>query len=112
MEREFNRAPKSIDHSLHLPVLVSAIFKISPYLGNIMVTPQLLHIYLSVLRKFHEIPLMNWELIGKLHLSHFGSLGIHRMKSLSNHCKIDFRGSSLSSIFVFLTISSGINLLT
>ena len=30
-----NIAPKSIDHSLHLPVLVSAIFKISPYLGKV-----------------------------------------------------------------------------
>ncbi|MFZ0220446.1 MAG: hypothetical protein WAM42_01970 [Candidatus Nitrosopolaris sp.] len=31
----FIMAPKSMDHSVHLPVLVSAIFKISPYLGKV-----------------------------------------------------------------------------
>src|SRR5919204_2347507 len=51
-----NIAPKSIDHSLHLLVLVSAIFRISPYLGNAYSQLQLLQPKTSILRIFHESP--------------------------------------------------------
>ena len=109
---EFSIAPKSIDHSLHLPVRVSAILWILPYLGNVCTEWQLLHLYLSVFRTFHEFPLTEWKLINKLQLSHFWFLGTHCMKSFLNHCKTDFRHPLSSiSILVFLTITSGINVL-
>src|SRR3712207_723494 len=53
-----NIAPKSIDHSLHLPVLVLAIFRISPYLGKAYSCLQLLQIKSSNLRIFHEFPII------------------------------------------------------
>src|ERR687896_143313 len=51
-----NIAPKSIDHSLHLPVLVLAIFRISANLGKAYSCLQLLQIKSSNLRIFHEFP--------------------------------------------------------
>src|SRR5919202_6957651 len=53
-----NIAPKSIDHSLHLPVLVSAIFRISPYLGKAYSHLQMLQTKTSTLRIFHESPII------------------------------------------------------
>src|SRR5438477_12634463 len=95
-------APKSIDHSLHLPVLVSAIFITSLYLGKTFLAPHLLQVWISIFLTCLELPsctlaCMNMSLLlSPLQLLQISCFGVQRIKFL-NHFKSDI-GSSLSSI--------------
>src|SRR5215467_12784636 len=93
-------APKRKDHSLHLPVLISAIFKISPYLGKVYSYPHLLHLWISIVRNFHDIPVITCTCIATLsrpsamHFVQSGSFGVQLIKSILNHPNKDLILSS------------------